>query len=409
MSANPKETSVRTPKINPDSEIFEQKSFQDIQAQAQTSGQNNIIEERKRKITFVLPSLNSGGAERVLITLMNNLDRSKFEPEFIVTAGNGPMREWIASDIPVHIFNIEKISASYFKLLRTLKKIKPDVVFTTMAHSNATTLLLKPFFPKTKFIVRESSLPSALTKDYYGWKGKVCGYVYKFLYPYADVVLSPTMCIIDEFKNDLKISMKNHRILYNPVDLQTVFEHIPQTFEREKGSEKKLHFVCMGRLSFEKGFDRIVEAMPHLKSKYDWQLDILGDGPEKEALEALISKHSLENQVFLRGYQSSPWTWIAKADALILPSRWEGMPNVALESLACGTRVMAMREAGGIIEIDSMTARRALQTFSTINDLIEAMAGLKPLNKKSRSQSMLPEQFSLDHIMEEFQNFLAVK
>ncbi len=384
-----------------------QRTYRDIKSQVYQTGQDNLSLEYRKKIVFVLPSLDVGGAERVLITLMNHLDRSKFDPEFVVIGGDGPMKELIASDIPYHSLAFTKSVLSYTQLLFKLKKIKPDIVVTTMVYTNVLALLLKPFFPRTKFIVRESSMPSALTKEYYGWKGRLCALAYQYLYPSADIVLSPTMRIIDEFKNDLKISMINHRILYNPVDLDNINQQVEAHFEPTQKRSKVVRFICMGRLCYEKGFDRLIEALPDMHSKYDWKLEILGEGAERSNLESLIKKHNLQDRVTLSGHSSSPWNKVAAADCLIMPSRWEGMPNVALEALACGTKVLAMKEAGGIIEIDSMTPRRAVQTFNTVNELIEAMAEIKPLNKQEKAPSLLPERFSLAHIIEEFQTLLA--
>ena len=77
-------------------------------------------------------------------------------------------------------------------------------------------------------------------------------------------------------------------------------------------------------------------------------LTILGDGADKLLLECRIASLNLGDRVELRGFDPNPWAYYAGADAFLLPSRWEGMPNAALEALACGTPVIAMSHAGAV-------------------------------------------------------------
>ncbi|MGB0719451.1 MAG: glycosyltransferase [Bdellovibrionales bacterium] len=358
------------------------------------------------KALFILPNLCAGGAERALITLMNNLDRGKFAPEFLALNENGPARGWIAPDIPVHSFGHRSIKTSILKLFFFIKTHKPDVIFTTMVHSNALALLMKIIFPRIRVVVREAALPSVLLSEY-GIKGRLCRPVYKLLYPRADLVISNCSQMVDQFRNDLKIPVENHTILFNPVDVNAIKISDTNRFVNNYKNTDTLRFVCVGRLSYEKGYDRLIRALdiPEFKDK-KWRLDIIGEGGYRPELEGIIKSHNMGAHVFLHGYNDTPWQYAALADCLLLPSRWEGMPNVVLEGFACGVPAIAMREAGGIVDIAAQADTQSITLADTMADFTAAMLDITPQNKTAPAPSILPECFTLPNIMRQFETCL---
>lgn len=357
------------------------------------------------KVIFILPALTGGGAERVLITLMNTLDRSKYEPVFITISDDGPMKEIIHPDIPFHSLHGKRTSRSLLKLYTKLKKLKPDIVVSTMAHMNFCTLLLKPFFPKTRFIVREAITPSFfLTTP--SMKSTIIKEGYKRLYPHADCVISPAQVIIDEFQDVLGMACKNHALLRNPLDLSRIRKEENTSFKITNERNNTLHFIAAGRLHSQKGFDRLISILPQINSPYDWELTILGEGSERQALENLIEKHGLQNKIKLSGFSTHPWPHYAAADCFLMPSRWEGLPNAALEALACGTPVIATRESGGIEEIMECASEGAVTVVNDMKSFLKAMERHKPNPTEKFRPSLLPKDFSEEAVMAQFSNIL---
>lgn len=360
-------------------------------------------DDTRKKVVFILPLLCSGGAERALITLMNNLDTEKFISEMVVLDDYGPLKDWIKEGIPLHNLGGVRVSRAFFKLKRKLKELKPDVVITTMAHSNFLLLLMKPFFPNVKFIVREAVIPSSILKEHKN-KAFILKLLYKILYRKADHVISPSQDIIGEF-SALGINTYHHSVLFNQVDEKAIQSTL-QDISFPKNEEGILKFVCAGRLHHQKGYDRLINALRTFSPSHDWVLYILGDGAEKQALQNLITTNNLEDKIFLHGNVKKPWPIIAAADCLLLPSRWEGMPNVVLESLACGTAVIASVEANGVEEIRVQCLHNTVQTAKDINDMINAMALLEPQNKQAAAYSCLPQAFKTEVVMKQFENIL---
>lgn len=357
------------------------------------------------KTVFVLPALAAGGAERALITLMNGINSSRFNPEIIAINDQGPMRDIIDPQIPFHSFKSKNLFLSLPKLYFKLKSLKPDIVVSTMVHMNITLMLLKPFFPKTHFIIREAITPSFMLNEYPLF-APFLKIAYKILYPKATFVISPAQMIIDEFQKLLKIPIHNHTLLYNFVDYNRIRAKETLEFPVSEKRTDSVHFVAAGRLHPQKGFGRLLLALANFKSKYDWQLIILGEGPRRNLLQSLVDKYNFKERVHLPGLSPEPWPQFAQADYFLLPSRWEGLPNVVLESLACGTPVIASGDAGGINEIASFAKPGAISIAKTIDEFIFLMEKCSPSNHKNYRESLLPDVFQKETVIKRFEEIL---
>jgi glycosyltransferase involved in cell wall biosynthesis len=353
----------------------------------------------RRRIVFVLPALTAGGAERVLITLMNGLDPEKFQRALVVVNNEGPLRSLVEPSIPFHVLGRgTRVSRSLHKLLFVLKKLKPDIIVSTMAHMNYGVLLLKPFFPKTRFIVREAITPSYFLQRKFP-ENIMIRTAYRLLYPFADVVISPAQQIIDEFKA-LGLPAGNLTLLCNPVDVEKI---------RGSGNPVRLpgiRYVCAGRLDPQKGFDRLIENLPRLSTEKDWHVTIFGEGEQRPELEKMIKGKGLADRVELVGYVANPWPQISGADAFLMPSRFEGLPNAVLEALACGTPAIVTRESGGIAEIAAQAAPGGVTMVENMDEFLAAMAKVTPRSDDGRRPSLLPEDYELKSVIRNFSALL---
>jgi glycosyltransferase involved in cell wall biosynthesis len=361
-----------------------------------------VTETRPIKVLFLLPGLEAGGAERVTITLMNGLDRTRFRPILAVVDGSGPLRALIHPSILIYDLHCPRFAHALPRLFKTLRTVRPDIVFSTMAHMNFAVLLLKPLFPKARVIVREAIVPSYF-KAHRHWR--LVRLAYRTLYRRADCVVSPAQAIQREFKTMLGLKLKRQALLYNPVDAEAIRGGI----ESKPAPDGTVRFIAAGRLNHQKGFDRLLQALPSLRHPQPWSLTILGEGAERATLEAMIRSLNLGDRVTLAGHSDRPWAAYAEADCLLLPSRSEGMPNVALEALACGTSVIATRESGGIEEIAAQAAPGAVTIADDMKAFTAAMAHIAPHSPETPfpSPSLLPEAFRRDRVLAAFEALLT--
>ena len=124
------------------------------------------VESEPKKILFLLPSLNGGGAERVVLTLLRHLDRRRFMPILAVLQKEGRYVGQIPEGIEVIDLQIERVRYAPVKLIRLIRRLEPEIVFTTLAHLNLILAVTIPFLKrKSRFIARESNTVSVRNRD----------------------------------------------------------------------------------------------------------------------------------------------------------------------------------------------------------------------------------------------------
>ncbi len=294
-----------------------------------------------KTILFILPDLNQGGAERVITTLCNELDRTKFCPKLVLFKKEGYYLNHLKDDVEIIELNVSRIRYSIFKIIPLIKKLKPEIVFTGWGEISAFLSPIISFFPKTKFITRETNVVSEHVKR------KEILFFYRFYNNFHQIIAQS-----DDMKNDL---VENFRIsenkivkINNPVDFDLInrlkIENITIDFDT---SYKNI--VAIGNLSPRKGFDLLLNVMNELKGE-NIHLTILGAGAFKEELARQKEELGLKNVTF-KGKVSNPFVYLKNADLFVLSSRYEGFPNVLLEAGACGTYSLANNCPGGINEI----------------------------------------------------------
>jgi len=296
---------------------------------------------KKINILIVMPSLAGGGAEKVILSYLENLDNKNFDSSLILFNANGPLIPRIDKK---NIINLKKdrFRNAFLLLVKKIIFIKPDIIISTFPHITLPLLLIRKILPNNILIIaREPNMigPSLNNSSF----SIILKILHKLIMPTADKIIVNSHAM---FKNLHIRGVKKNKLalIHNPIDhLQTRKVKI---FYRHPG--KGLRLVAVGRLVHQKGFDRIIAILKNLKEIH---LTILGEGKERNSLLDMVEKMGLKKNVAFKGYIPNPNSYIAAADFFILPSRWEGLPNVALESLVLGTPVISFKEVQGLFDI----------------------------------------------------------
>jgi len=298
--------------------------------------------KKKISVIFILPDLETGGAERIVTTIANHLSRDKFEPKILLLRKQGGYLDLLKSDVEIIDIETERIRHSLKPILKEIYRRKPDIVFSGFGEVNAYLSLFIKLFPKVKFIARETNVVSEhVTK-------KEIKFFYNFYNNYQQIIAQS-----DDMMNDLvsnfKISRSKIIKINNPVDFDFINEKLLFSHKPESFKYNYKNVVAIGNLSARKGFDNLLKVFSRLKNE-KIILHILGDGKDREILHQMKDFLGLKNVVF-HGRQENPYVFLKFADLFILSSRYEGFPNVLLEAGACGTYSLANNCPGGINEI----------------------------------------------------------
>ncbi|QCX53420.1 glycosyltransferase [Elizabethkingia sp. JS20170427COW] len=298
--------------------------------------------ENKKTIIFILPDLESGGAERIVTTIANHLPREKFIPKIMLMRKEGAYLDLVKDDVEIIDLKVQRIRQSLFPILKEIRKRKPEIVFSGFGEVNAYLSTFIKLFPKTKFIARETNVVSQhVTRP-------EIKFFYRFYNNYHKII-----CQSDDMYRDLvkNFNIKEEKLvkINNPVDFQAIEAKLQNVSPPEDFSADDKNVVAIGNLSYRKGFDNLLKVFYHLKNE-KIKLHILGDGRDKEILHQMKKDLDLPHVIF-HGRQENPYRFLKFADLFILSSRYEGFPNVLLEAGACGTYALANDCPGGIREI----------------------------------------------------------
>lgn len=295
-----------------------------------------------KTILFILPDLETGGAERIVTTLANHLPRAKFLPKILLLRKQGGFLNILKADVAVIDINTERIRNSLFPIVQEIRRLKPDIVFSGFGEINVYLSAVLRAFPKTVFVARETNVVSRHVSR------PEIRFFYKFYNAYQKII-----CQSDDMLEDLRdnFSVKAQKLvkINNPVDFDFIDNRLNISEKPESFNKGSKHVVAIGNLATRKGFDQLLDVFLRLKGE-DIKLHIVGDGIKRDELYAIKESLQLDNVIF-EGKQENPYRFLKFADLFVLSSRYEGFPNVLLEAGACGVFSLANNCPGGINEI----------------------------------------------------------
>lgn len=360
-------------------------------------------------VLLLIPHLGGGGAEQVTSLLARGLS-GKYDLHLgLVTQTNaGP--EAMPSWVQLHALGACRVRAGAIKLLLLVRRLKPDVILSGMFHLNFLVLLLRPLFPRgTHVLVRQNGTVSAALSF-----GNLPGYtrrLYRLLYRRADRVICQTEAMARDLIDQLGIQPELLAVLSNPLDIEAVRAiardnpaHWPGTTSQAPGQ----HLLAIGRLSREKGFDLLLQALAIVRQQFpNADLLIVGPGPEEASLKAQCRDLGLQSVVRFAGHVEHPAVYFQGASLFVLSSRHEGMPNALLEAAAGGLPIVALPASGGVSDLLSDKPGAWLATEVSAQALAVALlAALEALQPGERFAQAFIEEFRLSHAIHAYESLI---
>lgn len=282
-----------------------------------------------------------GGAERMSVLIGKNLDTLQFDVCFCIICRNA--KSSIIDFIPpkyriINIVNKRPINLM-IRMLKVILKEKPNIIFSSVLNLNNKYLPFRWMFPKIKIIIRSDNY-------LYTYRRKQQKIV-NILYPLADCIIAQTQEMKDELVEIAGIKASKIIVLQNPIDKQTIDIKVQSESPFKENHNKNI--VAVGRFHYQKGFDLLIKAFIQLyKTRNNIDLYIVGNTESDNGfiyknIMQIAERNGILDKIHCVGYTDNPYTYIKNADCYVLSSRWEGLPNVLLESLYLGTPVAAFK------------------------------------------------------------------
>ena len=340
-------------------------------------------------IVFVLASLGSGGAERVVSLLANKMAERGYQVEIICLKFNDVYYQTDSRvKVTLAMQQTKNRLTEVFWLRKYLKQQKPDVVipFTEGVYCFTILSLLGTGIP---IIASERLDPAAMSKTRKILK--------RLLLPFADWLVVQTQSIKEYFPKSIQ---KKTSIIYNPVNEENLSPALPS----REGRLNRI--ISVGRLYPQKNQAMMIRAFAKVAAEFpDWQLVIYGEGPLRESLELIVDSLELQDRVLLPGRTEQVVEELRKSKIFCMSSDYEGMSNAMIEAICVGLPVISTKvsgteelikdgENGFIVEIGDE---------EEFTDRITQLVSSPCLqDKMSVKNTQIAKLFNIDHIVDEW-------
>ena len=301
------------------------------------------------KVLFFIHDLGQGGAEKVLVNLVNNMDLTRFDVSVVALFGGGVNEQFLRPEI------------------------KYQAIFSKMFPGNSHVMkifspkLLHKWFVKEKYDIEISYLEGPSARVISGCrnsKTKLVSWIHVEHHSIEKLALSfraakeardcynrfdKTICVSEFVKKDFT-SILNYSgdatVLYNTIESEKV-RTLSQEKEELLQDDGKIRLVVVGTLKKSKGYGRLLKIIKKLLlENYPVHLYVLGEGPMKAEIEQYIKANDMNEAVTLLGYQTNPYKYVSKCDLFVCASFAEGFSTAVTEALILGTPVCTVDVSG---------------------------------------------------------------
>ncbi|MFM7038556.1 MAG: glycosyltransferase [Planctomycetaceae bacterium] len=323
------------------------------------------------RVVFAIGGMHGGGSERQLVQLLRHLDRSAFQPFLYLAQRAGPLLGQVPEDVPIHVSD-ERIRPPRFYMpgrmhaLRVrdyaalLQQLQADVSYDRTFLMTLITAAgaQRAGIPNVSTVVTNPETGFAPVAGRFQWLKRR---ILHRLYNRSSQVLAVSGGVRESAIRFYGIDPEKIRVQYNGIDVDQIRDVSGVAVENswwQAGprvpGRRLLKVVSAGRLNHEKGFHLLIEAVARMgarRADCELRVALLGEGSHRARLQSQIDRAGLGDAIRMPGFEPRAAAWIASADVCVLPSLVEGMPNVLLEALVCGTPVIAADCPSGPSEV----------------------------------------------------------
>ncbi|MGQ2934302.1 MAG: glycosyltransferase [Sphingopyxis sp.] len=305
----------------------------------------------RKRILFAINSLAGGGAERVLATLLAGSVpwRARYDIHLALLDDEPrayDVPEWVA----VHQLGARhKLLPSLTQLRALVGRVSPDATLSFLTRANIANAWAMAGRGRP-WLISERVNTSAHLGDARAAKAMV-----RIVYPRAAHVIAVSDGVVDDLAANFRVERARMSAIANPVDHRRIAE---LAAEPPAFVPADRYIVSAGRLMPNKNFRLLLRAYAQASPRE--RLVILGEGPERGALQALAASLGIADRVDMPGFVANPFAVVARAQAYAMPSNAEGFPNGLVEAMACGIPVVATNCASGPSEILAGRSRDAI-------------------------------------------------
>jgi glycosyltransferase involved in cell wall biosynthesis len=353
------------------------------------------------RIACLLPSLAVGGAELFMIKLVNGFVARGYRVDLVLAIRSSGFARQL--DARVRIVDLQATGSltAFWPLVSYLRKERPAVLLSSHVNTNVIAVIAARLArARTQVFVRESTTPSVNDSLLVGWKSRVVAHLRRWAYPLAARIIAPSNGVAEDLTKYLGVPRKKIAVIHNGVDCDGIGARAAEAVDHPYFLSGEPVILSVGRLCVEKDFGTLIAAFAGVLAELPARLIILGEGPARAELEALIGHLNIAERVSLPGFVGNPAKYVHQAAVFALSSICEGFPNALVEAMAVGTRVVSTDCRSGPREILMGGKWGGLVRIKDVDDMhgriVDALRGGTP----PMPMALLREKFGMDRALD---------
>lgn len=335
-------------------------------------------QERPRAFVFFIPTLLVGGAERATINMANAVAGLGYNVGLVVLVGtDGPLKASLSPMVQVTFLGASRTLTSSFGILRVLLQNRDSTIITVMTDASIIVLFWRICLrlKLRGIVVYEHAMIS-------GWPDSVRSHISlrlrRWLYPKANLLLTVSSTMDEEFRRLLKRRRPAMEIIPNAIDSNRIRERSETVLGsirvRKNVLTPPLVLLAVARLVPIKDLGTFLAVASELKNR-GWSVEpiVVGEGPERQRLIQLARELGFSKpELIFIGETLDPWKFMRSADVLVMTSKSEGYPMVLLEAMACGTQIVST-DCGGTSELLANGKYGQLAEIGNVSSIADAV------------------------------------
>lgn len=343
-----------------------------------------------KKVLYLIPNLAHGGAEKVLVNLANNMDKTKFDVTVQTLFDVGVNRQYLNSDV--------KYIGGFKRMPRgntyVMKLFSPEKLFKYFIRDNYD-IIVSYLEGPTARIVSGCTNPNTKLVSWIHIEQHTKELASKSFRSYKEALdcyskFDRTVCVSDTVKDDFESifdTKKPVEVLYNTNESEIIKKLSDEKVNDVNFSKDIINVISVAKIVPSKGYDRLIKIHKKLiEENIKNHIYILGIGEEKEKYEKYLTENNLTDTFTFLGYRDNPYKYVKKADLYVCSSRREGFSTAVTETLIVGTPVVSTNcsgayellgennEYGIVTENNEDALYEGIKKMLTTPDLLEAYA-----------------------------------
>jgi len=328
-----------------------------------------------KKITVVLHDVRGGGAERMMLRIAKGMSDRGRNVDLVLVKAQGEFLQEIPDSVRVIDLNSPSVASAIPSMVRYFRREAPTAILTALTHMNVAVAAARWLArSKARLVLSERNQISRKAATVRQWRQRVMYAGVRFAYPLADGVTAVSKGVANDLLNFARVKPQKIRVIYNPAFNDDVIDRSREPLDHPWFAEAEPPVIlAVGRLNHQKGFDILLDAFSAVLSETPCRLIVLGEGGQRESLEAQAKQLGIAPYVQFPGFVKNPYAYMGRAALFVLSSRWEGLPGALIEAMACGCAVVATDCPSGPAEIIENGTQGAIVPVEDSHALAAAM------------------------------------